>query len=214
MSLGTVIANHRKKQNITQESLAQQLGVTNQAVSKWESEQCCPDVILLPRLADLFQISMDELFERVPTVPVQGPGLPWPEDDTLHAVLYRGHTLLTRESPARHLTFVLKGDALNVESAFSVTCGDVHGNIDAGTSVSCGNVEGSIDAGTHVSCGNVVGDIDAGTDVNCGNVEGDIDAGANVSCGNVAGDVEAGANIQCSIVEGDASAGCMIDFGK
>ena len=58
------------EQNITQESLAQQLGVTNQAVSKWKSEQCCPDVILLPRLADLFHISMDELFERVPTVPV------------------------------------------------------------------------------------------------------------------------------------------------
>ena len=198
MSLGTVIACHRKNRNITQESLAQQLGVTNQAVSKWESEQCCPDVILLPRLADIFQISMDELFERT-TAPAQVSGLPWPEDNTLHAVLYRGHTLLTHQSPARDFTFTLKGEALNVESAFSVCCGEVHGSIDAGTSVSCGNVEGDIDAGTNVSCGNVEGDIDAGGNVNCGNVAGDIDAGANIKCGNV---------------EGDASAGCFIDLGR
>ena len=38
MTLGNTIASYRKKLNITQEVLAQQLGVTNQAVSKWESE--------------------------------------------------------------------------------------------------------------------------------------------------------------------------------
>ena len=199
MSLGTVIALHRKKQNITQESLAQQLGVTNQAVSKWESEQCCPDVVLLPMLADIFQITMDELFGRMPTALTQVSDLPWPEDDSLHAVLYRGHPLLTHQSPARDFTFTLRGDVLNVESAFSISCGDVHGDIDAGT---------------HVSCGNVTGDIDAGSHDNCGNVEGDIDAGANVSCGNVSGDIEAGANIQCGNVEGDATAGGFIKYAN
>ena len=39
MTLGNIIAQYRKKMNITQDALAQQLGVTNQAVSKWESDQ-------------------------------------------------------------------------------------------------------------------------------------------------------------------------------
>ena len=62
MTLGNTISKYRKTLGITQEALAQQLEVTNQAVSKWESDQCCPDVMLLPRLADIFDITIDELF--------------------------------------------------------------------------------------------------------------------------------------------------------
>ena len=43
------------------EELANALGVTNQAVSKWESAQCCPDIQLLPDLAKIFDVSIDEL---------------------------------------------------------------------------------------------------------------------------------------------------------
>ena len=45
---GARIASYRKEKELTQEALAQRLGVTNQAVSKWESDQCCPDIMLLP----------------------------------------------------------------------------------------------------------------------------------------------------------------------
>lgn len=51
----------RKKKGMTQEEMARALGVTNQAVSKWESAQCCPDIQLLPDIARLFQISVDHL---------------------------------------------------------------------------------------------------------------------------------------------------------
>ena len=44
MKINEQIAALRKKKGITQESLAQVLGVTNQSVSKWESGQCCPDI--------------------------------------------------------------------------------------------------------------------------------------------------------------------------
>ena len=55
------IAELRKKEGMTQEELAKQLRVSNQAVSKWEAGKCCPDIELLPEIASLFNVSIDEL---------------------------------------------------------------------------------------------------------------------------------------------------------
>ena len=55
------IAILRQNKGITQEALAQKLGVTNQAISKWEAGKCCPDIELLPLLAKIFECSIDEL---------------------------------------------------------------------------------------------------------------------------------------------------------
>ncbi len=61
MKLNEQIAFLRKEKGITQEELAQALGVSNQAVSKWEAGQNCPDIGLLPELASYFNVSADEL---------------------------------------------------------------------------------------------------------------------------------------------------------
>ena len=204
-----MIAFYRKKLGITQEALAQQLEVTNQAVSKWESDQCCPDIQLLPKLADIFGITIDELFGReAPTQPeVLMDGLPWKDDGALRAVLYVGHTLKKHEKAAKEITFTYDGPALNVYSDFSVSCGNVDGDVDAGTSVTCGNVGGDVDAGTTITCGDVDGDADAGTNISCGDVGGDADAGVSIQCGDVSGDVDAGGKVECGNVEGDVDAG-------
>ena len=61
MKINEKIAALRKQKGITQGELAQELGVTNQSVSKWESGQCCPDIQLLPDMARYFGVSIDEL---------------------------------------------------------------------------------------------------------------------------------------------------------
>lgn len=60
-TLGKRIASHRKRLKLTQDQLAAQLGVTAQAVSKWENDLSCPDIGILPRLASIFGISTDAL---------------------------------------------------------------------------------------------------------------------------------------------------------
>lgn len=61
-TLGKRIAFHRKRLSLTQDALADQLGVTAQAVSKWENDQSCPDISMLPKLAEVFHVTTDELF--------------------------------------------------------------------------------------------------------------------------------------------------------
>lgn len=60
-TLGKRIIAGRKRLGMTQDRLAEQLGVTAQAVSKWENDQSCPDITMLPKLAEIFGISIDAL---------------------------------------------------------------------------------------------------------------------------------------------------------
>ena len=63
MKIGEKIKALRKEKNISQESLAKVLGVTFQAVSKWETNTTAPDVSLIPPIASFFGVSIDELFD-------------------------------------------------------------------------------------------------------------------------------------------------------
>ncbi|HHX69187.1 MAG: helix-turn-helix transcriptional regulator [Miniphocaeibacter sp.] len=61
LKLGDIISEKRKSINWTQEQLADYLGVTKASVSKWERGRSHPDILLLPELATLFNITIDEL---------------------------------------------------------------------------------------------------------------------------------------------------------
>lgn len=61
MTLGKRIAMLRRQKGLKQDTLAEVLGVSPQAVSKWENDQTCPDISLLPKLAELLGVSVDEL---------------------------------------------------------------------------------------------------------------------------------------------------------
>ncbi len=228
MSMATVIASCRKGLGITQEALAQKLGVSNQAVSKWEADQCCPDITLLPPLADIFGISMDELFDR--PAPAKAPGaLPWKDDQALYVPLFRGHELLAWGSAdAKELVFTYEGPVQNLTSAVCVTCQDVNGDVNAGGAVTCCNVDGDVNARGSVTAADVNGDINASGSVTAADVDGDINASGSVTAADVCGDINAqgqvtaadvdgdvnsNGSVTCCDISGDVTAGCDVNCG-
>lgn len=62
-TLGALIAQTRKEKGMTQLELAEKLGVTDKAVSKWERELSCPDIQSLPTLAEALGLSLEELMQ-------------------------------------------------------------------------------------------------------------------------------------------------------
>ena len=73
-TLGKRIAALRREKELKQDELAEKLGVSAQAVSKWENDQTCPDISLLPSLAKILGVTVDELLsgkqENAPVVQV------------------------------------------------------------------------------------------------------------------------------------------------
>lgn len=229
---GQRIAALRKSKGMTQEALAQLLGISNQAVSKWESDQCCPDIMQLPALADIFEIGMDELFGR--SAPAEDPPqeperviseLPWEDNDDLHAVCFVGHKLVRyQDIPSiggkrERFSFSCLGfDKSNlwgnepVQLHYSGTVGSIYSDF----SVQCtGSVQGNVQAGDGVACGEVGGEVHAGDSVTCGNVRGNVFAGDSVNCaGNIGINAQAGDDIRCEgMIGGNASSGGDLDCG-
>ena len=234
LRMGATIARRRKENGLTQEALANRLGVTNQAVSKWEGDVCCPDIQLLPALADALGLSLDALFGReapeppkeerpaeevkVETAPIGiVEKLPWADDDSLHAVLYQGHRLLQSERvPERSgsgLLHLLAGrrDAQQVVLRFTGTARDIYSDF----AIHCeGDVSGSVQAGDGVQCGGVSGSVQAGDGVTCGDVEGSVHAGDGVQCERVGGNISAGDGVTCGDVGGSVRAGDSVTCGS
>ena len=61
ISIGSLISSRRKEKNMTQNELALKLNVTDKAVSKWERDICFPDVALLPEIAEILDLNLEDL---------------------------------------------------------------------------------------------------------------------------------------------------------
>ena len=229
--MGARILRRRKEKGLTQEALANQLGVSNQAVSKWEGDVCCPDLQLLPLLADTLELSLDELFGRESMAKTAQKAeadsqilpiaveLPWEDDDAIHAVLFQGHRLLQPKQGSlfRHdkydeirktVELHFSGTAQDIYSDFSVVCTDstISGSVRAGDGVTCTDVGGDVTAGDDVTCGNVGGDVSASDSVRCGEVKGNVRASDSVTCGDVSGSVSA-ERVRCTKAGGEEQEG-------
>ena len=62
-TFGSVIVTLRKKNGLTQMELAEKMGVTDKAVSKWERDLSFPDISSIPKLAEIFHVTVDELMQ-------------------------------------------------------------------------------------------------------------------------------------------------------
>ena len=204
--LGNAITHHRKRLGLTQEQLAQRLDVTNQAVSKWETDQCCPDVTVLPKLADIFGISLDELFGRSENSS-KTAALPWENDKKLYIAVFEGHHLLaSNERKNRDCTVTYDGPVRDVHCFCNLYCDDVAGDVNAGGYVECGDVEGNVNAGGYVECGDVDGSVTSGSYVECSDVGGSLRSNSYVECGDVGGDVSAMSYVECGDIGGSVKA--------
>lgn len=93
LAIGDNIKSLRKSKNITQENLAEMLGVSCQSVSRWELGTCYPDMELLPELARIFNISVDQLLGE-PSNHLDADAIEWLADrlrSSPQTILYISH---------------------------------------------------------------------------------------------------------------------------
>ena len=212
------ISQLRRQAGMTQEELAAKLGVTNQAVSKWESAQCCPDITLLPDIARLFGLTIDELLTGSPAEKCARGDLPdvLKNDGVIRVLQFRGRELIRWDNREENgekntikLSFPENGGKTqieiygSVESEDAVACANVGGYVEAGGDVACGNIGDYVEADGDVACGNVDGNVNAGEDVTADTVYGDVSAGGDVNAGTVNGDVSAGGDVRYETLNGD-----------
>lgn len=155
LKLYDTISFYRKKNGLTQEELAKKLGVTNQSVSKWESAQCCPDIALLPALADIFEISIDELFGRKNEKENHYDlcsELPWNDDNTIRVFRTLGKKILesTDENGWINISFPKECNEktrqyFKVEVMGNLNCdASINGDVVCQGNIECNDINGSV----------------------------------------------------------------------
>lgn len=95
--LASNILKYRKKSRLSQEELANKLGVTFQAVSKWENAKAAPDITFLPIMAEIFDCYIDELFSREVKNEIHYDlcvELPWHDDGVARKVICEGKKII------------------------------------------------------------------------------------------------------------------------
>lgn len=218
LKLYDTISFYRKRQGLTQEELAKKLGVTNQSVSKWESAQCCPDIGLLPMLADIFEISIDELFGRKNEKEIHYDlcsELPWNDDNTIRVFRTLGKKILesTDENGIINITFPkdcykTEGRFFKVEVMGNINCdASINGDVVCQGNIECNDINGDVKEcrGNISAAGDIKGKVSCGNNVACGdNISGNVSCGDNVACGkSIEGDVDCGGKVECREIKGN-----------
>lgn len=117
MQTGNRIAEARRRKNLTQEQLAELMQVTRQTVSRWESGTACPDTEKVVRLADLLQVSCDDLLrDGIPCDQRVSVGGPVPSEEGSRLV-----TRLLREAKDRPVRIQFFDDAEDMD-LYGKTC--------------------------------------------------------------------------------------------
>jgi len=204
MVLATNILKYRKKCGLSQDELAKKLGVTFQAVSKWETAKSAPDIAFLPIMADTFGCYIDELFSREVNAEIHYdhcPEFPWPDDTMIRGVVCEGRKILQCAPLVDRFTFEIKGDVRNVQSVCNIEVnGNVSGGCEAGERIAVtGSVSGGCNSGSDVVIisGSLSGGCNSGGDITVsGSLSGGCNTGGDITCGgNLSGDINCGGTV-------------------
>lgn len=204
-----VIKEKRTKKNLSQEALADAFGISVQAVSKWETGLSYPDITVLPRICDYFNINMDALFygEEEQTLGSL------PDDDKYRVVQCIGNKVISHEEydSKKKIKLLIPNASekkfdLEVWGSADID-GDIKGNVNAGGGVNCGNIGGFVQAkGGGVNCGNIGGHLEAQGGVNCGSIGSYLKANGGVNSGHINGDASCDGSLNCGTIKGNATA--------
>ena len=165
MKLGSNIRTLRQRKGLTQEQVAAHLGVSYQAVSKWETGANTPDISLLPDLARLFDVTIDALFS-LDALSVQTELLPQEDDDVIRIIQMRGKKVLavtpraTPDSPAIEIAF-----PRNCNERTQYFKVEVYGHVMAD-----GSINGDVVCHQSIQCSQINGDVHADGDIRANEV--------------------------------------------
>ena len=156
-SIGTNIGNLRQNKKLTQEQLAERLGVTFQAVSKWETNSNTPDVALLPGIAKELGCLIDDLFSESDLTEATLPDH-IKDDDIIRIVQMQGKRILdahvvSKDKPSIQIQFPHYGNT----PVYKV---EVYGNL-----ISEGTINGDVVCHGWIDCADIAGDVHADGDI-------------------------------------------------
>ena len=152
--LAANILKYRKKSGLSQEELANKLGVTFQAVSKWENAKAAPDITFLPIMADIFGCYIDELFSREVKTEIHYDHcaeLPWYDDNTIRIFQTLGKKILESTDAGSLIAVDFPRDCnetnrqyFKVEIFGNVACHDINGDVICHGDINCYEINGGI----------------------------------------------------------------------
>lgn len=233
-SIGDNIKELRTNAGLSQENIANVLNLSVQAISKWETGASLPDIMQMPRLAEYFDVSIDQLFYGLdyhnPTQAAQNneeiekqnsqndtayPEIP--DDDKLRVVTFSGRKLLGLDSWHKDLQILLKTEPdnkINLEVWGNATIkGNIGGDAKAEGDINCVDIGNNANAGGSINCGDIGNNANAGGGINCEDIGNNANSGGAINCGDINYSASAGGTISCSHISGSANAGNNISCG-
>lgn len=155
MVLAANIQKYRKKCGLTQEDLAKKLGVTFQAVSKWENAKTAPDILFLPTMADLFGCSIDELFSREIKTEIHYDlcsELPWNDDEVTRIFQAQGKKIIKADENNSYMEISFPKNCNEITRQYFKV--EVFGNI-----VCDSSINGDVVCHGNINCYEINGDV-------------------------------------------------------
>ncbi len=206
MNIGNNIKKLRLCKQITQEVLAKALGVSSQAVSKWETGTNAPDISMLPQIADFFGTSIDFLFrEENVFATIKSEYIK--DDDVYRIVLTRGLQVIkaTYETD-KPFEIVLPDDKdVNIEVFGHMDCSSISGNVISHQYLVSNSIGGNVVSHQYIESNSIGGHASCDQYIECNSIGGHATCRGNIECDSIGGNIKYANSITCGDINGNVA---------